>query len=60
MLIRKTLKYRIYPTKTQESFFLNSFGCCRFLYNYYLDKNKKLYEQNKDIRHLIFGSGLKE
>ena len=50
MLIRKTLKYRIYPTKSQEQFFLNSFGCCRFLYNYYLDKNKKLYEENKDIK----------
>ncbi len=39
-------KYRIYPTKEQEKQIIRSFGDCRFVYNYYLNKRKEAYEQD--------------
>jgi len=32
----KTLKFRIYPNEQQKIFLSKSFGCTRFVYNYYL------------------------
>jgi len=29
-------KFRVYPTEEQKSFFADHFGCCRFVYNYFL------------------------
>lgn len=46
-MAEKTFKYRIYPNKQQEELIQKTFGCCRFVYNYYLDKRKKLYENDK-------------
>lgn len=40
-------KYRIYPTKEQEVFLNKSFGCCRWVYNYFLELRNKLYEESK-------------
>lgn len=34
----RVYEYRIYPTKEQELFLQKQFGCCRFVYNYFLDK----------------------
>ena len=34
-------KYRAYPNKKQKEFFEKTFGCCRFVFNYYLYANKK-------------------
>lgn len=39
-------KFRIYPNKEQEQQILRTFGCCRFVWNYYLAKRKETYEQN--------------
>ena len=36
-------KTRIYPTKEQEVLLQKHFGCVRFVYNWALDFNKKLY-----------------
>ena len=30
-------KYRAYPNKEQRELFEKTFGCCRFVYNYYLE-----------------------
>lgn len=46
-MAEKAFKYRIYPNKQQEELIQKTFGCCRFVYNYYLDKRKKLYENDK-------------
>ena len=43
----KAFKYRIYPNKKQQELIQKTFGCCRFVYNYYLNKRKELYENNK-------------
>lgn len=41
-------KFRIYPNKSQENLIQRTFGCCRFVYNHYLDKRIKKYEESKE------------
>lgn len=36
-------KFRIYPNKSQEELIQKTFGCCRFVYNYYLAKRIDVY-----------------
>ena len=43
----KAYKYRIYPNKKQQELIQKTFGCCRFVYNYFLDKRKSEYEKDK-------------
>lgn len=45
--MEKAYKYRIYPNKKQRIQMAKTFGCCRFVYNHYLDKRIKAYEENK-------------
>ena len=45
--MEKSYKYRIYPNKTQQELIQKTFGCVRFVYNYYLDKRIKAYQENK-------------
>ena len=37
-------KFRLYPTKAQEQQIQRTFGCCRYLWNYYLAQRKAVYE----------------
>lgn len=46
-MAEKAYKYRIYPNKEQQELIQKTFGCARFVYNYFLDKRKTEYEQNK-------------
>lgn len=43
----KSYKYRIYPTKKQKKLIHKTFGCVRFVYNYYLDKREEIYKNEK-------------
>ena len=43
----KSYKFRLYPNSEQKSLFEKTFGCCRFVYNYYLAKSIKDYEETK-------------
>lgn len=45
--MEKSYKFRIYPNKEQQILMAKTFGCVRFVYNYYLDKKIKLYEETK-------------
>ena len=45
--MEKAFKYRIYPNKKQQELIQKTFGCCRFVYNYFLDKRKSEYEKDK-------------
>ena len=45
--MEKAYKFRIYPNKTQEILIQKTFGCVRFVYNYFLDKRIKAYEESK-------------
>ena len=45
--MERAYKFRIYPNKTQQKLIQKTFGCCRFVYNYYLDKRIQVYKDNK-------------
>ena len=42
----KSFVVRIYPDEVQESFFINQFGCCRFVFNTFLDVKKTVYSDS--------------
>lgn len=44
----KAYKYRIYPDDLQKKLLAKTFGCTRFVYNYYLDKKIKLYKDKQE------------
>lgn len=48
MIQNYTYKYRIYPTEEQKVIFSKHFGCCRFVYNYFLNREKEFYLNNKE------------
>ncbi|WPX08920.1 IS200/IS605 family element RNA-guided endonuclease TnpB [Anaerocellum danielii] len=54
-----TYRYRIYPTKEQERKLKKTFGCARFVWNYFLARQNEIYKTQKVspntyewIRHL--------
>ena len=50
MKINKAYKFRLYPTNEQETLINKTFGCTRFVYNYYLNKKQELYKnENKSF-----------
>lgn len=44
----KAYKFRAFPNSKQIELIQKTFGCTRFIYNYYLDKKKTLYEEKKE------------
>ena len=43
--MERAYKYRIYPNKQQRILIAKTFGCCRFVYNYYLNKKIEIYKK---------------
>lgn len=50
-IIKKTYKFRIYPTNTQKELIEKTLGCVRHVYNYFLAKT--IEEYKKDISYKI-------
>ena len=46
------MKLRIYPNKSQQKKIDNTLNCCRFIYNYMLERNNKIYKRRKE--HLYY------
>ena len=46
--MEKAYKYRIYPNKKQKLIIAKTFGCTRFVYNYYLNKRIQAYKDNNN------------
>ncbi len=46
-MVEKAFRYRIYPTKEQEAFLAKSFGCARFVFNFFLKERNSQYLENK-------------
>jgi putative transposase len=46
-LIHKSYKFKIYPTKEQESLLSKHFGHCRFVFNRFLNERKEKYLNEK-------------
>lgn len=49
----KAYKFRIYPNKQQEELIQKTFGCVRFVYNYFLADRKEAYETSKESRTTV-------
>ena len=48
--MEKTYKYRLYPNKAQERLIIKTFGCSRFIYNYFLnERNQESLKTGKSI-----------
>ena len=47
-MMERAYKFRIYPNKQQQVLIAKTFGCCRFVYNYYLSKRMELYKNNQE------------
>ena len=45
--MERAYKFRIYPNQQQKVLLAKTFGCVRFVYNYYLDKRIKLYKESE-------------
>ena len=46
--MERAYKFRIYPNKQQQVLIAKTFGCCRFVYNYYLSKRIELYRDSQE------------
>jgi putative transposase len=46
-LVYKSFQYRIYPTEDQKKFLDQQFGGARFVYNFFLNRRKNEYLNNK-------------
>jgi len=47
-LQNKTYQYRIYPNSEQQQLFSKMFGCSRFVWNFFLNKEKEHFLKNKE------------
>ncbi len=50
--MEKAYRYRIYPNKKQQEIIAKTFGCSRFVYNYYLNKKIELYKKRTKVNEL--------
>lgn len=46
--MENSYKFRIYPNSEQKTLIKKTFGCCRFVWNHYLDKRKRIYEETSN------------
>ena len=46
-ILKKTYKYRLYPTKSQQELLEKQFSLCCWLYNHFLKDRKALYKKSK-------------
>ena len=46
-------KYRIYPKKEDKILLAKHFGCCRFLYNYFLTYRKEEYQKGNKVSYYM-------
>ena len=38
-------QFRIYPTEEQKALMAKTFGCCRYVFNHFLDRRKTTYKE---------------
>ena len=46
-IVNKGFKIRLYPTDEQKVIIEKTFGCCRFIYNNYLQERNEFYIDHK-------------
>lgn len=59
MTSKRAYKYRFYPTEEQAHNLARTFGCCRFVYNWALQKRKRAYfDQGVKLYHQHLSAAL--
>lgn len=58
MLINKAFNFRIYPNKTQKTLINKTIGCCRFVFNHFLNAENDMYKNNN--AHISYVSCAKQ
>ncbi len=48
MIIFRAYKFRLYPTDEQELLINQTFGCTRYIYNYFLSRKDEYYQETKN------------
>lgn len=57
--MERSYTFRLYPNREQETKILQTFGCCRYVFNYYLAYRKNLYEQTgKNANYYVCANDL--
>ena len=51
--MEKAYKFRIYPNKKQRLLLAKTFGCVRYVYNYFLAAKENLYKQTKELELML-------
>lgn len=46
--VNRALRVRVYPTNRQQEIIDATLDCCRFIYNYMIDRNEKAYSRRKE------------
>ncbi len=46
-MIKRAYTFRMYPNKEQQKLIERTFGCCRFVYNHFLELKEQLYKDSK-------------
>ena len=46
--VNRALRVRVYPTNRQQKIIDTTLDCCRFIYNYMIDRNEKVYFRRKE------------
>lgn len=49
-MANKAFKFRLYPNREQEELIQKTFGCVRFVYNYFLEDRIAAYKENGESR----------
>jgi putative transposase len=55
----RAYRYRLYPNKKQRELIHKTIGCCRFVYNYYLNKRIEIYQnEGKTLNYNAYANDL--
>jgi len=60
-IVERAYRFRFYPTKEQKEQLIKTFGCCRFIYNHFLDLRTNTWkEEKKSINYCDCSAQIKE
>ena len=51
--IMKGYVFRLYPNNSQKELIEKSFGCYRYMYNYFLERNKTYINAYESIKEIL-------
>lgn len=52
--MNRAIKIRLYPNQEQKEVLDKTFGCCRFIFNKMLEERKRVYQEVRDDKKLLY------